>query len=84
MNNLNPTWNQIHISMQRLCNGDPHRPLKLDVFDCKKNPRPFPLLPTCCCVFHSLCHSGFIQMITMGLTTSLAFSRPPSTTSIPS
>ncbi len=30
---LNPRWKPFDISLQRLCNGDLHRPLKFEVFD---------------------------------------------------
>ena len=31
--NLSPQWKQFDISLQQLCNGDIHRPLKFEVFD---------------------------------------------------
>jgi copine 5/8/9 len=31
--NLNPVWRGIQQSLQRLCNGDPYRPLLLECFD---------------------------------------------------
>ena len=37
MNNLNPTWKSIALSLQRLSNGDPHRPLVLECFDWDKD-----------------------------------------------
>ena len=33
MNNLSPVWQPVRIPMQRLCNGDLQRPLRLDVND---------------------------------------------------
>ena len=33
MNNLNPTWKPVVLSMQRLCNGDPYRPLQIECLD---------------------------------------------------
>ncbi len=35
--NLNPTWRPITSTMQRLCNGDPYRPLLLECFDWDKD-----------------------------------------------
>ncbi|KAG3104710.1 Copine-3 [Phytophthora cactorum] len=32
-NNLNPNWRVFELPMQQLCNGDPKRPLSLQVFD---------------------------------------------------
>jgi hypothetical protein len=37
MNNLSPTWKPIITSMQRLCNGDPYRPVLLECFDWDKD-----------------------------------------------
>jgi hypothetical protein len=33
MNDLSPTWPLLQISMQRLCNGDLDRPLRIEIFD---------------------------------------------------
>jgi Ca2+-dependent lipid-binding protein len=33
MNNLSPTWKPTQIKIQRLCNGDLHRPLKIQIWD---------------------------------------------------
>jgi hypothetical protein len=33
MNNLSPTWPVVSISMQKLCNGDMDRPLKISIYD---------------------------------------------------
>jgi hypothetical protein len=35
--NLNPTWHPIVTTMQRLCNGDPYRPVLAEVFDWDKD-----------------------------------------------
>ena len=32
-NNLNPTWPVLRVPLQRLCNGDLNRPLRLEVID---------------------------------------------------
>jgi hypothetical protein len=32
-NNLNPTWQPVRVPIQRLCNGDLQRPLRLEVLD---------------------------------------------------
>ena len=37
MNNLNPTFKPIVTSMQRLCNGDPFRPILIEAFDWDKD-----------------------------------------------
>lgn len=37
MNSLNPSWRPIVTSMQRLCNGDPYRPVLLECFDWDKD-----------------------------------------------
>ena len=31
--NLNPRWRDINVTLRALCNGDLHRPLRLEVFD---------------------------------------------------
>ena len=36
-NNLNPTWPVARIPMMNLCNGDPMRPLKIEVWDHQSN-----------------------------------------------
>ncbi len=36
-NNLNPSWKVLQMSMQQLCNGDPHRPLLIECFDWNKD-----------------------------------------------
>lgn len=33
MNNLNPRWNRINVSLSALCNGDIYRPILFEVFD---------------------------------------------------
>jgi hypothetical protein len=33
MNNLSPTWPVLRIPMQKLCNGDLDRPIKVEIFD---------------------------------------------------
>ena len=37
MNNLNPRWKMFTISVQALCNGDPNRPIEIEIFDWEKN-----------------------------------------------
>jgi Ca2+-dependent lipid-binding protein len=37
MRNLNPSWRPVTVSMQQLCNGDPHRPLLIECFDWNKS-----------------------------------------------
>ena len=37
MNNLNPIWQPVKCAVQRMCNGDMHRPLRLDVMDWDKD-----------------------------------------------
>ena len=37
MNNLNPTFKAAVLTMQRLCNGDPYRPLQVECFDWDKD-----------------------------------------------
>jgi hypothetical protein len=32
-NNLNPTWPLMRVKVQTLCNGDLHRPIKVDIWD---------------------------------------------------
>jgi len=36
-NNLNPCWAPTRIPMTTLCNGDPERPLKIEIFDFEKS-----------------------------------------------
>ena len=36
-NSLNPVWGTVKISMNSLCNGDIHRPLKIEIFDWDSN-----------------------------------------------
>jgi hypothetical protein len=36
-NNLNPVWKPLRVPLQRLCNGDVNRPLKLEVLDYDKD-----------------------------------------------
>lgn len=36
-NSLNPIWAATKIPMGALCNGDVHRPLKLEIFDWDSN-----------------------------------------------
>lgn len=36
-NDLSPVWPAIKIPMSTLCNGDVHRPLKLEIFDWDSN-----------------------------------------------
>mmetsp|Transcript_27422 Transcript_27422/g.54902 ORF Transcript_27422/g.54902 Transcript_27422/m.54902 type:complete len:538 (-) Transcript_27422:249-1862(-) len=36
-NSLNPVWGTVKISMNSLCNGDVHRPLKIEIFDWDSN-----------------------------------------------
>jgi len=36
-NNLNPCWAPARIPMTTLCNGDPERPLKIEIFDYEKS-----------------------------------------------
>ena len=36
-NNLSPTWKPLRVPLQRLCNGDMSRPLKLEVLDYDKD-----------------------------------------------
>jgi hypothetical protein len=31
--NLNPIWRPFTISMQQICNSDPHRPVKIECWD---------------------------------------------------
>ena len=33
MNNLNPKWAEIHVSLSALCNGDPYRTIEFNVAD---------------------------------------------------
>jgi hypothetical protein len=37
MNNLNPVWQPVRVAVQRLCNGDLQRPLRLEVLDYDKD-----------------------------------------------
>ncbi len=37
MNNLNPSFKPIITTMQRLCNGDPYRPVLIECFDWDKD-----------------------------------------------
>lgn len=36
-NSLNPIWAPVKIPMSALCNGDVHRPLKIEIFDWDSN-----------------------------------------------
>ena len=36
-NNLNPSWAATRIPMAQLCNGDPERPLRIEIFDFEKS-----------------------------------------------
>jgi hypothetical protein len=36
-NSLDPRWSAVTISMATLCNGDIHRPLKIDIYDWEKS-----------------------------------------------
>jgi hypothetical protein len=37
MNSLNPRWSPAKIPMSKLCNGDIHRPLRIEIFDWEKS-----------------------------------------------
>jgi len=36
-NNLNPKWKTLRLSMQKLCNGDIHRPIRFLIYDWEKS-----------------------------------------------
>lgn len=42
-NNLSPVWPAARIPMVTLCNGDVHRPLKIEIFDWEKSGRHQPM-----------------------------------------
>jgi hypothetical protein len=37
MNSLNPRWGQMKLSMSTVCNGDIHRPLRIEIYDYEKS-----------------------------------------------
>ena len=41
--NLNPKWQQFEVKMQKLCNGDPYRPIRVECWSHKKNGKHQPM-----------------------------------------
>uniref|UniRef100_A0A6A7G4L2 Copine-3-like isoform X2 n=2 Tax=Hirondellea gigas TaxID=1518452 RepID=A0A6A7G4L2_9CRUS len=61
-NNPNPTWKQISISSQQLCNGDYARPLLIKCFDWDRNSDP-DLIGQCQCSVNDMKENNFSQSL---------------------
>lgn len=62
MNNLNPDWQPVKLNMQRLCNGDHNRPLRIEVLDYDKDD-----------VFEAIgyCETSAVALLTPGWSAAL-------------